>query len=410
MEPSPTGIRRWWRAPRRLIDREEERRVSFLELFYDLVYVVVISEIGHFLAAHVGPAGVFEAALLFILVWVAWLNGSMYVDLHGQNDLRTRVFTFAQMFAVAGMAVFAHNAFGAGAAGFVIAYVGYLILVGFLWWRTGVHDPDHRPLSQPYVLSMALACLIFAGSLLAPEGWLAELWGVGLLALVFAPLTLTLRLPTNPRVLAQMERSTQASPSLVERFGLLTIIVLGEVIVAVVRGLAGQEQIGWVAFIAAGLGMLLAIGLWWVYFGIIAQRFPQRSRNVYMAWLYLHIPLTAGIVATGAATLNVVEHAGEPLSAGVRWLLVGAIALTLACVALLIPTITVPASHQPYYNRGVQILLGAAAAALLLGLIGLPALALLAILVGLVLLPVLYEINIWVKVFGASEMPMTISD
>ena len=101
------AFRRWWRPPRRTRDGEEERRVTYLELFYDLVYVVVIAEIAHALATQVDSRGVLQAAFLFVLVWVAWYNGAMYHDLHGHNDVRTRVFTFGQMFTVAAMAVFA---------------------------------------------------------------------------------------------------------------------------------------------------------------------------------------------------------------------------------------------------------------------------------------------------------------
>jgi low temperature requirement protein LtrA len=85
--------------------------------------------------------------------------------------------------------------------------------------------------------------------------------------------------------------------------------------VAVVRGVAGHERLDWIVVSTAGLGMLIAIGLWWVYFDIVAERIPQRSPRAVFTWLYLHLPATLGIVAVGAATLNVVEHAGEPLAA-----------------------------------------------------------------------------------------------
>jgi low temperature requirement protein LtrA len=84
--------------------------VTFLELFYDLVYVVLIAQLAHALSGNVNLNGIGSFTFLFIIVWVAWVNGSTYHDLHGQNDLRTRIFTFLQMFTVAAMAVFVHNA------------------------------------------------------------------------------------------------------------------------------------------------------------------------------------------------------------------------------------------------------------------------------------------------------------
>ena len=86
-------FRQWWQIPRRVSDRPEERTISFLELFYDLVYVVLIAQIAHSLAGHVDLAGFGQFVFLFVLVWWAWLNGALYHDLHGNNDIRTRVFT-----------------------------------------------------------------------------------------------------------------------------------------------------------------------------------------------------------------------------------------------------------------------------------------------------------------------------
>jgi low temperature requirement protein LtrA len=71
-----------------------------LELFYDLVYVVLIAQLSHALAGHISLAGLAGFAFLFIIVWWAWLNGTTYHDLHGNNDIRTRVFTFTQMLCV----------------------------------------------------------------------------------------------------------------------------------------------------------------------------------------------------------------------------------------------------------------------------------------------------------------------
>jgi low temperature requirement protein LtrA len=75
----------------------------------------------------------------------------------------------------------------------------------------------------------------------------------------------------DPKIQAEIDRTITVTPSAVERFGLFTIIVLGEVVAAVVRGVAGLHDLTWLAGITAGLGMLIGIGLWWVYFDFIAH-------------------------------------------------------------------------------------------------------------------------------------------
>ncbi len=137
-----TQISRLVAAPRKAGDRLEHLQVSFLELFYDLVYVVLISQLSHSLAEHISLVGVAGFAFLLVIVWWAWFNGSSYHDLHGSNDLRTRVLTFLQMFTVIAMAVFAHDALGDSSVGFSLSYAAFQLILTYLWWRTGVHDPD----------------------------------------------------------------------------------------------------------------------------------------------------------------------------------------------------------------------------------------------------------------------------
>jgi low temperature requirement protein LtrA len=399
------NFRKWWQPPRKTSEREEERTVTFLELFYDLVYVVVIAELSHGLAGHIGLQGLLEFAMLFVLVWFAWLNGAIYHDLHGNNDIRTRVFTFLQMFTVAAMAVFAHNAFGGGSVGFALSFAAYQLIITYLWWRTGVHDPLHRPLSTPYVYTYLFSTILFLVSALVPPPWRFYLWGFGTLISVLMPLVSFIQRPSDPEVLAEHERSMRPGPSIVERFGLFTIIVLGEVIVGVVRGVAGHHHLTWEVGITAALGMLLAIGIWWLYFDFVSQHVPFDGLRSGV-WIYLHLFMTMSIVATGAAVLNVVEHAGEPMPSDVRWLLVGAIAATLIAIALLMGTIQLEPRHLSLYRRAAMVTALSAALSLALGFLPLGAIPLLMILVLLMLLPVFYGFKVWVVALGAEEIPI----
>jgi low temperature requirement protein LtrA len=401
------SFRRWWQPPRKISDREEERRVTFLELFYDLVYVVLIAELAHTLSEHINPAGVGGFVFMFVTVWVAWLNGAMYHDLHGNDDIRTRVFTFLQMFTVAAMAVFAHSALGEGAVGFALAFAAYQLILTYLWWRTGVYDPNHRPLSQPYSASFLISTLLFVGSVFMPISWRFYLWGVALFISLLMPLVILAQGKNTPQVQAQINIASSISASAVERFGLLTIIVLGEVIVGVVRGVAGHHRLTWLVGITAALGMLIAIGVWWIYFDFVSQHPPIDTRNKTLGCVYLHMPMTIGIVAAGAAVFNVVEHAGEPLVSEVRWLLDGAIAATLISIALLIRNIQTPKENYQFYRRGGNVILIAGGIILLLGLSGLNTIPLLVVVILLLLTPVLYGVVVWIKLLGAEEITLT---
>jgi low temperature requirement protein LtrA len=407
MAESRNNLRSWWQPPRKTIDREEDRRVTFLELFYDLVYVVLIAELAHSLATNVTLTGVVGFAFLFVIVWWAWINGTLYHELHGNNDIRTRIFTFLQMFTVAGMAVFAHNALGEGSIGFAWSYIAFQLILTYLWWRTGVHDPLHRPLSIPYVLAYLFNTLLFIASVFVSIPWRFILWGIALVISLLLPM-LTLRTNRNaPEIQEEIIRSSKATPSMVERFGLFTIIVLGEVVAGTIRGVAGYHPLNLTVGITAAIGMVIAIGIWWIYFDFISGRPPLPGLLNTRHWLYLHLPMTLGITAVGAAVFNFVEHAGEPLPASVRWLLSGSMALVLVCIALLMRSTLVHKDLFPYYRRGGIITIISAILIFLLGFTNLTIIPILTVTAVLLLVPVLYGVIIWIKAFGGQEISIT---
>lgn len=99
------GSAAWWGAPKKF-DREiKERRISWLELFYDLVYVIAIARITHHLSQHISVTSFLEYVSLFVLIFWGWLNGSLYHDLHGNEGLRTRLMTLWQMMIIAALAI-----------------------------------------------------------------------------------------------------------------------------------------------------------------------------------------------------------------------------------------------------------------------------------------------------------------
>jgi low temperature requirement protein LtrA len=391
-------FRRWWQPPHPAEQHPEERRITFLELFYDLVYVVIIAELSHALAEHINLAGISTFVFLFIIIWWAWFNGAMYHDLHGNNDIRTRVFTFLQMLTVAGMAVFAHNAMGEGSTGFALTYAAFHLILTWLWWRTGVYDSHHRPLSQPYSTTFLITSGLFILSVFIPAPWRFVMWVLALLIdLIMLSLLWTNR---NPEIQKQLNRVDLISSSVVERFGLFTMIVLGEVIV----GVAEHAHLSWLAGGTALFGMLIAIGLWWVYFDFVSGRPPIPRTRERLWWIYLHLPVTMGIAAVGASILNVVEHSGEPLPGEVRLLLVGAIAAALISIALILKNLNLPESLHRVYRTGAHVTFIAGVLILLTGLTSLATVPLLLVLTLLMLVPVLYGILVWIKVFDANEL------
>jgi hypothetical protein len=239
-----------------------DRRVSPLELLYDLVYVAVIGQASHHLAEDVTGRAIVEFAIVFSLIWVAWINGSLYIELHGQEDGRTRSIVFVQMGILAVLAVFAGDAAGAGGRGFAIVYSVFLAFVTLLWFLVRQQDVIERPTfvraTTRYTAVIALLALVtFASAFVETDVRLA-IWVVCVVGWIF----LLVYQGFQP---VGLQGAIVPTDSLVERFGLFTIIVLGEVVLGVVAGLSGADR-DLKTIVTGMLALGLGFGFWWVYF------------------------------------------------------------------------------------------------------------------------------------------------
>jgi low temperature requirement protein LtrA len=384
-------FRRLWRPPARYEDRPRDRRVTFLELFFDLVFVVVISQLAHQLAEHPTWSGVGWFVFLFYAVWSSWINGTLYYDLHGTDDVSVRVFTFAQMLAVSVMAVFIGAVPGNGSEEFALAYATNSLILVILWFRTGLHDRSHRAASIPYSTAYLLSAMLFALSANVNEPGRHWLWALGLAVPVAGMVIAFYRWAPPPGQAGEAVIAT--TPSLIERLGLFVIIVLGEVIVGAVNGMADIASLGADGIIVGLLGMLIAIGLWWIYFDLVSHRTPISRRT--QLWLYLHLPLVIAMAAGGAGVLNTIERANEPLPDSVRWLLVGSLATALLSVALITNTLEIRRSHPDVYRAAEAAMLVGVILGLSVGLTDLGAKSSLTAMVVLLMVPVAAGLIVW---------------
>src|SRR6266851_1259316 len=216
----------FWRPPRPHGETIVDRRVSPLELLYDLVYATVIAQAGNHLAAHLSAIGLFEFAVVFSLTWIAWANGSLYLELHGRLDGRTRTYFFLQIGILAILAVYAGDA-GSGGGGFAIAYTAFLVVKTWLWYEVRLEDarlhPEFLVDTGRYVAAMAVSVVVILVSAFLPAELRLMVWAIYTVAWVFL-----LLLFGRSRV--GLGRGMAPTDSLVERFATITIIVLGEVV------------------------------------------------------------------------------------------------------------------------------------------------------------------------------------
>ncbi|MEW6497372.1 MAG: low temperature requirement protein A [Cyanobacteriota bacterium] len=319
-----------WEPPRLRVstDKEEERRATWLELFFDLIFVVAIAELAHYLDGHVSLSGFFGFVAVFVPIWWCWLGSTFYATRFDTDDLGHRLLTLLQMALVAALAVNVHHGLGESSVGFALSYIAFRSLLIVQYLSAGYFVPVARPLINWYVRGFAISVVLWILSIFVPIPWRFGFWIVGLIIDFATPLT-------AGRFMVQLPPSISHIP---ERLGLFTIIVLGESVVAVVRGVTQKE---WDAssVVAALLGLSIAFSLWWIYFDSVDGS-PLRGvklgkMHIAMTWLYSHLPLAIGLAATGVGVDQIVSSEASNLSDGGRWLLCSAVALCLSVLALI---------------------------------------------------------------------------
>ncbi|MGB5685840.1 MAG: low temperature requirement protein A, partial [Candidatus Electrothrix sp.] len=154
--------RRLWELPQLNYEEEqgEHRKVTWLDLFFDLFFVVSIAQLAHELSAHPSWRGTAEFALLFIPIWWIWIGYTYYNERFESNGLESRLFTYLLMLPVIGFAFFGHHGIEKGFSGFVVSYAAARILLTILWLRAALHVPAFRPTGTVFVIGFTLSAVI----------------------------------------------------------------------------------------------------------------------------------------------------------------------------------------------------------------------------------------------------------
>jgi low temperature requirement protein LtrA len=281
-----------------------ERKVSWLELFFDLVFAAAVSQVASPLRDDYTPEGLLRFAILFLLIWWAWTGHAVFSTRFHTDDGVHRGLTLLQMFGVAVMAANARDALDSrSSAGFAAAYAVLRLILVLEYFRARAVAQARR-LTGLYLTGHGIAAAIWLASAIAPIPIRYWLWAVAL----------AIDLSTPWRA----ERHSLALPPdashLPERFGLFTLILLGESVIAVMHGIEHQEYWSASAASLAFLSMVIAFGIWWCYFDTAkaTRSRPVRSRLDAVrlhVWSYAHLPFYVALVVAFVGLQLVVSAA-----------------------------------------------------------------------------------------------------
>ena len=386
----------WWGPPKNFSDRKNERKISWLELFYDLVYVAAIAQLTHHLAEHPSWQVAGFSFLLFSLVFWSWVNGSQYYDLHGNDGIRTRLFTFWQMAAVAAVAITIQDAYEGHHEGFAIAFTVVQFIITYLWWSVGFYDPSHRVFNKFYTVNYVISFILLIISVFTSYNVATILWTVILLLNLSPPLTGARKIVS---VLKERGQVFSASAAIVERFGLFTIIVLAESILGTVTGIAevkDKHPAAWIAFI---LGILIAFLLWSLYFDMTSEQETKKGYS-YMLWfVFLHFPLLAAMSIIGACIKVLLADMETNLHFNVKWMFCISLATILFMIVGLTKIMQEEEEDRAYIRPVSRLLIITGIIILVFPLFvhQLSTLAFLSIIAVILLIPVFIGVRSWVQ-------------
>ena len=357
---------------------DEDRRATWLELFFDLVFVAAVGQLANSLAAEPTTARFFEFLGLFVPVWWAWMGFTFYANRFDTDDLVYRLLMLLAMFGVAVLATTIPSVFRGATEGFVIAYVAIRVVLLALYARASRHVPEARALARRFLSMFSLAVLVWIASLAFDAPWAYVVWGIALSIEIATPTSawrLLPEAPVDPRHLP-------------ERFGLLTLIVLGESVLAVVIGVS---KVSWDAgsAAAAAAGFVVAAALWWIYFDFLDEG-ALTSRGIFggLTYTYMNYFVVAGLAALGTGVkLAVLDAGGDHHYDDTSWVLSAGLALAmvgLGVIQLVAGTVVVDAD--------VVLRFATAAIALALLPLGLSPLAVVSIFAAVLVAQVVFEL------------------
>jgi low temperature requirement protein LtrA len=330
-----------WQPPALRHEVDDEGRVTWLELFFDLIYVAALIQLGDRLSGDVSWSGGAAFVGAFVILWWTWTGTTAFTNRFPVDDITHRVLAFVQMFAVGNIAVLAATNPENWERWLVLAYVAARLPLLAMYWRARRSIPTARPVADHFLRFFGVSAGLWLVSIAVPTPARFAVWAAALVVEFAAPVIL-LRRPDDSSGDSRPADNRYAE-HFQERYALFTIIVLGETFVKTLSEI-GEIGISATTQVLGGLAFLILIALWWTYFDDVADSHIRptsalaKSGSINrLIWVYTHLPLALGLTAFGVAAKKIVSVEGlaDPFKGSYTWLLAAALITALVAVAVL---------------------------------------------------------------------------
>ena len=300
-------------------------RVTSLELFFDLVFVLAITQCTALMSHHPSWLGLAQGLLVLGVLWWSWVGYAWLTSVIDPEEGAVRLVIFGAMAALLIVSICVPQAFGSLALAFALAYGLVRTAHIALFMLASPGDPALRRSVLGLAASTAVAVALLVSAAIIGGLGQGALWVLALVLDMLGP------------YFFGAEGWRLVPGHFAERHGLIVIIALGESIVAIGVGAAGTLNLGIAT--AAVLGVSLAAAMWWTYFDVVAlvagrrladtKEGRERNEMARDSYSFMHLPMVAGIVLTALGLKTTIGHFDEHLRSVAAFALLGGLAIYL---------------------------------------------------------------------------------
>ncbi len=293
-----------WRLPKHHLDHEDAHdHVHWVELFYDLIHVVIIFLLGNYLSDHLSVPGFFAFAGLFISVWFAWADSSVFNSLYVSTDMKHRFIMSAQIVTAMVMAASIPHVHDKGWTFFAMAFAANRAITAYLYYRTVQLGVEASSLASTVSRNFFVLAGVFAVSAFLPKPYGYWLFAAGIIAIQLLYMLPKIGVLENKRFLPRLGHMS-------ERFALLLLIVVGEgffklVVTLSEKGIYKADPSVLVNFVFGGVSVFV---LCWIYFDFVGNGKPKNQEKwTLVSWWLAHLVLMLSAVMIGVALAGEVK-------------------------------------------------------------------------------------------------------
>src|SRR5579862_269898 len=293
----------WWRNSNERNANIDNRKISWLELIYDLIYVIAISKITHNLSMQLNIAGFLDYFYMLGLIYWGWLNGSAHHDLLGANDLRTIFLTIWQIVILSALIVTLNSPADKIYFNTTVVILIMQYYITYLWWSEGIYDKTNMHLNRYYTVIYSIAFALIFSTFFLHQPFLRIVFYLALLLNYLPPYF-------ENRALKEKRFEYRLTNSMAERLGLFTIILFGEVMSGVIHGMSTFQNITFYRWRLFILSIFIVFTLWFIFFKMIGDKKVKKGfirDNIY-ALLFLPVAMSLGIIGVAFEKIFITDN------------------------------------------------------------------------------------------------------